>query len=80
MLHDGGRLAEVDDHAHVLAVPEDVDAVPVAVVEAVLRLDPQLKRPGAEVDEQPAIACYSILLGSSKKLAIMQLASFLSIT
>ena len=54
VLHHGGRLAEVDDHAHVLAVPEDVDAVPVAVVEAVLRLDPQLQRPGAEVDQQPA--------------------------
>ena len=54
VLHHGGRLAEVDDHAHVLAVPEDVDAVPVAVVEAVLGLDPQLERPGAKVDEQSA--------------------------
>ena len=55
MLHDGGRLAKVDDHAHVLAVPEDVDPVPVAVVEAVLGLDPKLQRPGAEVDEKSAI-------------------------
>ena len=54
VLHHGGRLAEVDDHAHILAVPEDVDAVPVTVVEAVLGLDPQLERPGAKVDEQSA--------------------------
>ena len=53
---DGGRFAKVDDHADGLSVPEDVNAMPVSVVEAVLRLYPKLERPGAEVDQEPRIS------------------------
>ena len=55
-LVDGGEAAEIEDHPHVLRVPEDVKSMPISVIQPPRRLDFQLQGAGTEVDEQPGVS------------------------